>query len=268
MLFEDFHVHTSFSDGADSPDEMAETAYRLGVRRLGFSDHGYAPYDTDCCVPEERQLAYCAAVARLKRRWAGKMEIFCGVERDLYGPVPAGDYDYVIGSVHYLQLDGGYYTVDWKPEILREMAERFFGGDLLAVAEAYFQAVAEVPARTDCDLIGHFDLVSKLNERHRLFDFAHPRYVAAWRMAADALLETGLPFEINTGGMSRLWRTEPYPAWDILRYLAARGAKFVLNSDAHSRRTLLYHFPQVEKRARTLGAEFVPFPCRSRGRTN
>ena len=268
MIFEDFHVHTDFSDGADSPAVMAETAYRLGVRRLGFSDHGYAPYDTDCCIPEDRQLAYCAAVAGLKRRWAGRMEIFCGVERDLYGPAPAGDYDYVIGSVHYLELGGESFTVDWKPEILREAADRFFGGDLLAVAEAYYRAVAEVPARTHCDLIGHFDLVSKLNERHGLFDVQDPRYVAAWRQAADRLLESGLPFEINTGGMARRWRTEPYPAWDILAYLARRGAQFVLNSDAHSRTTLLSHFPAVERRARELGADLISFPCGGDGRTN
>lgn len=261
MIFEDFHLHTDFSDGADSPAVMAETAYRLGVRRLGFSDHGYAPYDTDCCIPEEKQLAYCAAVAALRRRWRGRMEIFCGVERDLYGPAPAGGYDYVIGSVHYLHLDGAYYTVDWKPEILQEAADRFFGGDMLSVAEAYYRAVAEVPERTACDLIGHFDLVSKLNERCHFFDFADPRYVAAWRQAANRLLETGLPFEINTGGMARGWRSEPYPAWEIVDYLARRGVKFVLNSDAHSRKTLLYHFPAVERRAREIGAEIGSFPC-------
>lgn len=260
MILEDFHVHTTFSDGVDAPEVMAETALRLGMTRLGFSDHGWAPYDTDCCVPEGRQLEYCETVARLKRDYAGRLDILCGVERDFYGPESVGEYDYVIGSVHYLCLEGEYYTVDWKPETLTAAAERHFGGDLLAVAEEYYRNVAQVAERTGCDLIGHFDLVSKLNERYRLFDPAHPRYVSAWQSAAARLLETGKPFEINTGGMARGYRSVPYPAPDILAWLAKRGARFVLSSDAHDRRSLLYRFLNEERRARALGAELVQFP--------
>ncbi len=259
MIPEDFHVHSDFSDGADSPAAVAEAALALGVRRLGFSDHGYAPYDTDCCIPADRQEEYCAAIAKLKADYAGQMEIFCGVERDFYGPEPVGDYDYVIGSVHYLRLGGDYFTVDWQIESLCAAAERL-GGDLLAVAEEYFRTVGQVAGRTGCDLIGHFDLVSKLNERYRLFDETDPRYVRAWQDAAERLLATGLPFEINTGAISRGWRSVPYPAPPILRYLAERGARFVLSSDSHSRNTLLFGFADAEALARSLGAEVVPFP--------
>ena len=260
MILEDFHVHSTFSDGAHSPGEVAERALEMGMRRLGFSDHGYAPYDTDCCIPLDRLPAYMAAVRSLRSEYAGRMEIFCGVERDYFSTQDTSVFDYVIGAVHYLPLGGEYLAVDWKPEHLRRLAEAH-GGDMYAVCEDYFALVADVVRRTGCQLIAHFDLISKLNTRYALFDEEHPRYVAAWRRAADALLPLGVPFEINTGALSRGYRSVPYPAPPILRYLAAHGAAFVLSSDSHHRDTLLHDFARQERLAREMGAavgRFMP----------
>ncbi len=54
--------------------------------------------------------------------------------------------------------------------------------------------------------------VTKFNEGSRYFDPMDKRYRMAALSAMDALLETGRPFEINTGGMYRGLRTEPYPS--------------------------------------------------------
>ena len=261
MITEDFHVHSSFSDGADPPEAVAEAAAAQGMTRLGFSDHGWAPYDTDCCIPRDRQAAYRACIRDLAERWRGRLELYCGVEQDFYaGPdAPTGEYDYVIGSVHYLRLGGAYFSVDWKPEFLLDAAERFFGGDRLAVAEEYFRTVAQVPEVTGCHIIGHFDLIAKLNRRYRLFDSSHPRYIAAWKAAAERLLASGLPFEINTGGMARGYCMEPYPAPEIQRYLAERGASFILSSDSHDKRLLRFDFEAQERAARDRGCNLISF---------
>ena len=81
-----------------------------------------------------------------------------------------------------------------------------------------------------------------------LFDESHPRYVAAWQKAADALLKTGKSFEINTGAISRGYRVTPYPSPDILAYLKARGAKLFLSSDSHAANTLCYQFDKWQHR--------------------
>ncbi|MBQ0005173.1 MAG: hypothetical protein KBS68_04840, partial [Clostridiales bacterium] len=94
---------------------------------------------------------------------------------------------------------------------------------------------------------GHFDLISKVNEKDHLFDEHHPRYVAAWQKAADKLLESGRPFEINTGAISRGYRTQPYPSLEMIEYLKERGASFVLASDSHNTETLCYDFDKYEK---------------------
>ena len=94
-------------------------------------------------------------------------------------------------------------------------------------------------------IIGHFDLVKLFNRDESgapgvLFDEADPRYRAAWQKAADALLTTGVPFEINVAAAAK-GLGECYPSPDIVAYLAARGARFVFSSDAHRTERLRAH---------------------------
>ena len=62
-----------------------------------------------------------------------------------------------------------------------------YGGDWYAFAEDYFAAVAQVYERTRCQVVGHFDLVTKFNEGDALFSTDHPRYRRAVLRALDAL---------------------------------------------------------------------------------
>ena len=96
------------------------------------------------------------------------------------------------------------------------------------------------------DIIGHFDLISKFNEAGALFDEADPRYIAASRAAADALLKTGKPFEINTGAISRGYRTAPYPSKALRDYIRQKGGSFLLSSDSHAKESLCCGFDMLE----------------------
>lgn len=95
-------------------------------------------------------------------------------------------------------------------------------------------------------IVGHFDLVTKYNTGGRFFDESDPRYIAAWRGAADKLLETCRLFEINTGGMFRAGMTRPYPAPEIISYIKERGGEFILSSDSHNASSLCGNFDRCE----------------------
>lgn len=246
MIRQDLHVHTTWCDGKNTPRELVEAALRLGMTRLGFSGHGYTAFDESYCMSQAGAAAYRAEIAALKEEYRGRIELLCGVEQDLYSTASTTEYDYVIGSAHYLKLGGSYYPVDECAEDLQALCRTRFGGDWYALTAAYFDTVRQVVARTDCDWIGHFDLICKYNRGGRFFDEADPRYVAAWRQAADALLATGRPFEINTGAIARGHRDVPYPAPPILAYLRERGARFVLSSDSHRSETLMAGFADYE----------------------
>ncbi|MBO6054775.1 MAG: histidinol-phosphatase [Oscillospiraceae bacterium] len=256
---EDFHVHSTFSDGSGTPEEVVQAAVRLGLTRLGFADHGYAPYDLDCCMRQEWIPLYLEQIHSLSARYAEKLEIYCGVEQDIFSPQSTEPFDYVIGSVHYLHLDGTYIPVDYREQDLLTAADRFFGGDCMCLAEEYFRTVSDVYDATRCDLIGHFDLINKLNRGNRFFDEEDPRYISAWKAAADRLLPCGVPFEINTGAMARGYRTVPYPGSAIMRYLADNGARFVLTSDSHSPDSLCFAFHEQRSAAERMGAELISF---------
>ena len=242
----DLHMHTTFSDGADSPEDMVQEAIRLGLKTVGISDHSSGD---PCGMTLEQSVTYRAEINRLKEQYAGQIRVLCGLERDFLTD-DFHPYDYTIGSVHWLLMaDGHRISIDWTADKLREGAETYFGGDMYALAEAYYAAEARVVEVTKCDIIGHFDLVTKFIEQDPAFDTGHPRYVRAWQQACDALLKTGKPFEINTGAMSRGYRTDAYPAAEIRRYIREHGGKLILSSDAHRKENIAFRFERFEAEA-------------------
>ena len=238
----DYHMHTTFCDGKSSPEEMVQSALEKGLTRMGFSIHAeeFSPRG-----PRNPAVmaAYRAEIARLKEKYRDRIEILCGAESDYYFPANKDDFDYTLGSVHYLNTPDGLVPIDSKREILLDAAEKYYGNDFYRIAEEYFATVARlVDIRPD--IIGHFDLITKYNEGNVLFDGEHPRYLAAAFAAVDALLPLGVPFEINTGAISRGLRTSPYPAPPILRYILAHGGKVVLCSDSHAAQNVAFAFDE------------------------
>ena len=239
---------------------MAEAALASGLEALGFSGHSYTFFDESWCMSPVGTEAYRQEIAALRDEYDGRLLIRCGVEQDYYSLESTSGYDYVIGSVHYVRAGNGFLPVDESPAHLRAGAEKHFGGDLYAFAEAYFETVSRVTEIPGCSVIGHFDLIAKFNEKEPLFDEEHPRYTAAWQAAAEKLVRSGLPFELNTGAISRGYRTVPYPAPGILRWLGEKGARFLLSSDSHSPGTLCYGFEDWRREAEALGCRFVEKP--------
>ena len=238
---QELHCHTTFCDGKNTPEEMVEAAIAKGLKRIGFSGHAPSPYSEDYAIPTGRMEEYVRQVHALKERYADRIEVLCGMERDLFSyPLPRG-LDYVIGSVHDLVVGERHYTVDHTPEELSLCCREGFGGDAYAMCEAYYEHVSRLaPLRPD--IVGHFDLITKFQEKMPLFDEAHPRYLAAAYRAVDALIPTGALFEINTGAMSRRHRSAPYPSPVLLEYIKQKGGHVVLTGDSHQAGTLCCNF--------------------------
>ena len=251
MITKDLHVHTTYSDGDNTPEEMILAAIDRGMTEIGISDHSYTWFDESYCIQKENIAAYQKEIAELKEKYKDQIRVLCGIEQDYYSDEPADAYDYVIGSVHYLKAGDGFAFVDETPELFQEAIDNYFGGDVYAFAECYFETVADVVNKTGADIIGHFDLFSKFNENVKegreniFFDPSHPRYVAAWKKAVDALLPFDKFFEINTGGMASGRKTSPYPSAEIQNYIRLKGGKLLLSSDAHKTENLCFRFEEI-----------------------
>ena len=256
MIFSNYHTHTTYCDGNSSPKEIAEKAVSLGMPELGFSSHSYTSIDESYCMSRAGMQKYFDEINELKEEYAGRINILCGVEMDLFSDAEDYDYDwdFIIGSCHYIKKNGEYIPVDESDDILTGAAAEYYGGDMYALAADYYSEVSRVRKITGCDIVGHFDLITKFNEDGRILDEDDPRYEDAWMSALDALAEEpDLIFEINTGAMSRGYKTEPYPAPYIMSELAKRKAKTLLSSDSHDKSTLLYGFEKARELAESAG---------------
>ena len=232
----DYHTHTKYCDGKDTPERMAELAYEKGFSVLGFSGHGYTAFDGSYCMSLEGTKAYLSDIAALKEKYRGKMTVLAGIEADMNAPMPEGDFDYVIGSSHYVPLGGKYYPIDCNKEDFKRLVDEGFGGDYEALCEVYFKELESLPDKIPCDIIGHFDLVTKYAE---IYDLKRgERYYKAAYAALDKLLARGIPFEVNVGAITRGYRTVPYPEECFLRYIKERGGEIFVTGDCHSAENL------------------------------
>ena len=73
----------------------------------------------------------------------------------------------------------------------------------------------------------------------------------------DALVSAGKIFEVNTGAISRGWRTAPYPSRWALEQLKRRSARVTISSDSHSIDTVDCAFGQAQALLRACGFEEI-----------
>ena len=241
----DLHVHTDYSDGKNTFREIVDKALSLGLKQIGFSDHSFTSFDKSYCMGIEDYPKYFKELSALKKEFSGKIDILIGLEQDYFSPPPVIDTDYIIGSVHYIKINEEYIPVDESKEILLNAAKKV--GGIYKLIERYFELVGDVVNKTGADIVGHFDLISKFNEDGTLFDTNAKEYRTCWQKAADKLLKTDVVFEINTGAISRGYRSAPYPSLEMIEYIKKKGGKFILSSDAHDKDHLLFKFDEYEK---------------------
>lgn len=272
MMKSNYHTHTTWCDGRNTPEEMIRSAMGMGFGLLGFSSHSAYPDDSVCTVPVARLQGYFDEVRRLAAEYAGRIDVLCGVEADYIPGSTDPDRaryagfapDYIIGSVHYVvAADGGRVPVDHSPELLQEGIAKRFGGSAEAFVRAYFAQEREMVRRFDFDIVGHPDLCRKFNARHPYFDERADWYLHELELTAEAIAASGRLVEVNTGAISRGWLDDAYPSATFRGMLRSRGVRFVLNSDSHSSDTIDCAFDRFG------GAEdfVVPrFPAAGNGR--
>ena len=246
-MISNLHTHTLFCDGENSPEELVLKAIELGLSELGFSGHSYTFFDESYCMSKENTKEYKKEIRRLKEKYKEKIKILLGVEQDYYCLEPTNDYDFVIGSVHYVKKDDIYIPIDESKEILINAVNRHYNGDFYALISDYYSLVSDVYNKTKCDIIGHFDLITKFNDNNDLFDANSEKYKNAVDNALEKLYKSPAVFEINTGGMARGYKTTPYPDIQIIEKIKNRKKKLIFSSDCHNKDQLLFGFESIKK---------------------
>ena len=246
MIRSTLHNHTTLCDGRSSPEEMARAAVAAGFSDLGFSAHSPAPFDAGSLRSEAE---YRGTLLKLREECTGTLRIAIGMEQDYLAPVARrSDYDFLIGSVHFLRVEGVCHAVDWDEERFGALVAAF--GSPMAAVRAYYASVADMVRTQRPDVVGHFDLIGKFNAGGRFFE-EDEDYRRAALEALDAVIESGSVPELNARGF--LWRGRPYPDGFLLRRLRERKCLLTLQADCHDARELLRFLPEATETLRQAG---------------
>jgi histidinol-phosphatase (PHP family) len=176
--------------------------------------------------------------------------------------------DFILAAAHYvLPPKGKPFTVDDYADIVDLGIKEGFGGDPAGMVEAYLNSVEAMIRAGSFDLLGHPDLVKKNNSGSRLFSEDEDYYRKKIAALAKLMAGTGIPAEVNTGGINRGRIKDCYPSLFFLKLFRKHGVPIVINSDAHRAEDLDGHYEEARQTSLSAGyTESLIFGGRQNGR--
>ncbi len=246
----DLHLHSKKCGHAVGElRQYVDRAVELGLEAAGFAFHLPVPIPVDYKVNVTRRELdeLVEEVEALRENYAGTIPILLGGEADcLPGQeetvaelTAAYPFDYVLGSVHF--LDGWAFD---HPAEVGGFEER----DVREVYEAYFARLADAMRTGLFDIVGHVDLIKKFG--HRPEGDWSDLVEAACRTAG----ECGLCVELNTAGADKPVG-EMYAGPPFVRACKRQGVPICFGSDAHAPGEVGRHFQSAVAVARAAGYE-------------
>lgn len=249
-MLANYHTHSTYCDGKSSLEETVLAAIERGFSALGFSGHGYTEFDVHTSMSDTR--GYVSEVKRLKEAYKNKIQVYLGIEEDMLALVDRSDFDYIIGSSHYMYINGSYHPLDLSHDNITDCL-KLFSGDPIAMTEEYYKRFCSYLKERKPDIVGHFDLITKFDERFAPIFLGNTEYNAVAEKYLDTVAGDNLIFEVNTGAIARGYRSTPYPAENLLHLLKKRGAGIILSSDCHNADWIDCRFTETKKYLRDIG---------------
>jgi histidinol-phosphatase (PHP family) len=269
-MLTDYHLHLR-PDALDSTAERYFTTanaerYRTvaserGIVELGVSEHVYRfeqaldvwrhPFWQENA--REDLDVYCEFVREgTDLRLGIEADFVLGAEDRMASLLEARDFDYVIGSVHFLRdeaVDMEDYSVWDNGRSAEEIWRR------------YFETLGEAARSGLFDVLAHPDLVKVWGGERPRPEGDLRRY---YELALDGIAESGIAVEVSTAGLRKRAR-EMYPAPAFLEMCLEAGAPVALSSDAHRAEDVGANYEQALELLRELGVgELCVFDHRQR----
>jgi histidinol-phosphatase (PHP family) len=210
-------------------ERYRDAASERGIAELGVSEHVYrfrqalGVWRHPFWLEQARDDldAYCAFVReQTDLRLGIEADFVAGGEERMATLLAARDFDYVVGSVHFLRdraVDMDDYSVWQTARSADEVWRR------------YFQTVGEAARSGLFDVIAHADLVKVWGRERPRPEGDLRRY---YELALEGIADSGVAVELSTAGL-RKRAGEVYPAPAFLQMCVDAGAPVALSSDAH-----------------------------------
>jgi histidinol-phosphatase (PHP family) len=270
----DYHVHLRpDEDGstaeryftAGNVERYREAAEERGIEELGVAEHihrfvqsldvwqhpWYRHWARDD-IDEYRDFVRGAGL-----KVGIEADFLPGREDRLQNLLDARDWDYVVGSVHFLRDD----AVDLHGEPDWVAWDIWRGTDPERVWRAYFETLGEAARTGMFDILAHPDLVKVFAGRVPVPEGDLRRF---YERAMDGIAESNVAVEVSTAGLRKPAR-EIYPAPAFLEMCLDAGRPVALSSDAHKPEQLGYEYERALELLDGLGVtEIAVFEGRSR----
>lgn len=235
-----YHSHCLYCDGRAGMEDFVRFALSYGFTSYGFSSHAPLPFSTAWTMEWDCMDDYLAEFRRLKEKYAGRIELYVGLEIDYlneesnpsiarFRELPL---DYRIGSVHLLYNDRGEVVdIDVPADVFRQIVDREFGGDLERVVRLYYARLRRMLELGGFDIVGHADKMhyNAMCYRPGLLD--EPWYDDLVRDYLAEIARRGYQVEINTKAYRSLGTF--FPNERYFSYLHSLGVRVQVNSDSH-----------------------------------
>ncbi len=266
MITADLHTHTLYSHGQDTPAAMWESAQKKGITLMGFSEHSPRPTNYTYSNEYREKLMrsfpqYVAEVQELKRQFPG--QVLLGIEMDwmekeeafIKEALSAYDFDYTIGSVHFLDT-WGYddLSSDWMSLKKGHCNEHYVH---------YFKTLRRMAESGLFNIAAHLDLIkifsidtfnAWIQERDSLLLVAE---------ALQAMMLNGMALEISSAGLRKMCK-EIYPCPHIMALAKELHLPIAFASDAHNVHDVAADFDKLEAYARAYGYEHSVYFCKNK----
>lgn len=251
MQLADLHMHTPLCRHAvGEPEEYVKSAIAKGLFEIGFSDHNPMPKKFDESRMDIEEFPRYFEMVERARAAFPEFPIRLGLECDFIEGYQdhirwltgQADWDYLIGSVHYIrpdwEVDNPHQLGKWKEVSVDEVWTRYFTEYRKAAESELF------------DFLGHPDLVKKFailpKGDHRVF----------YLETLDAIADHKQAIEINTAGLRKDIK-EIYPSKTFLEEAFKRHIPILINSDSHAPGEVGMDFDKAITLAREAGYEKV-----------
>jgi len=247
-MLTDYHTHTPLCLHAEGhPRDYVSRAIELGLAELGLSDHNPMPeYFDDWRMPMSDFPRYLEMVAEVRSEFPDfpvKLGLECdylpGQEAWIVETAQMTDWDYLIGSVHYI-------SPEWAVDDPKHLSRWQGTGAVEEIWAAYWKNYERLVRSSLFDFCAHPDLAKKFGFRPE-GDLRH-----YYEPVIQALVDAQGVLEVSTAGL-RKEVGEIYPSREMLELAFSADVPIVINSDAHKPSEVGQDFDQALRLVREVG---------------
>jgi len=257
MISSNYHTHSLFCDGNNTIEEMVQAAIDAHLKQIGVSSHLTLPYKNDWTMKADHIQTYLDEINRVKVLYRDKIEVLVGAEIDFFmdkkvlnsnSHLILPHLDYAIFSIHAVSSENDDYSIDYTRALFMNAVNRYYKGSVSALVLDYYESIAEMAKQVSGMLpaiIGHIDIIKKLNDKNVLFDEHALWYQDAMLRALQAIKKTNCILEVNTAYNEN--EDGQYPSDIFFKYINQKNIPITINTDAHRAEDIIRGYEKTEK---------------------